>query len=117
MIEIEYSKSNIKTDVVKVVDKIHHVQLGTIEGVPYNEMTIYSVELSKGITKTVSFPGMHNYRPGTNIEIYYIKYDRIDIIEVIDFNADEDSDTTILNSDFEHPFREDLKSIKAEKLN
>jgi len=109
MIEIEYSKSNIKTDVVKVVDKIHHVQLGTIEGVPYNEMTIYSVELSNGITKTVSFPGMHNYRPGTNIEIYYIKYDRIDIIEVIDFNVDIDSDKNINDDVYDDSMREDVK--------
>lgn len=113
MYKMENSKKDMETDVVRVIDKIQYVQLATIEVEPYNQSTIYSVELSNGISKLVTFPGIHNYRPGTYIEIYYIKYDLIGIIEIIDFNAELDSDTTILNSDFKHPFWEDVKNIEV----
>ena len=116
-IAYKYSMSDEMTDTVEVIEKLFHVQLGTFKGELYDESTVYLVEFSNNEVNEISIPGIHNYRPGTQIEMLYRKSSLTGTIEVIDFNAELNSDTTILNSDFEHPFWEDLKSIKAEKLN
>ncbi len=108
---MENSEKYSKTDVIKVMRKIHHIQLGTIEGVAYDAMTSYSVKLSSGEIRIVTLPGINNYKPGAEIEISYVYYDLIDLIEVLYFNADTESDTTIIDSGYEYNMQEYLKDI------
>jgi len=116
-IAYKYSMSEKMTDQIKVAEKIYNIQLGTLEGKQYNDSTVYFVEFSNGEINTVLFPGIHNYKPGTQIEMLYRKSSLTGTIEVIDFNADTDSDPTIFDSNYKYPLWQDVKSIEVEKIN
>ena len=116
-IEYKYFMSDIKTDTVELMNKRHHIMLHTIDGQKYDESTEYWFRFSNGDIHKFSIPGINNYKYGTEIEISYRKSDLTNSIELIDFNADTDSDLTVLDRAYEYPFWENIKSIEVEKVN